>query len=212
MKIRISLYIIYTACTIFIGKQHLLIVKGGSKMQILAAILIVVLIKLLIDNLKPMFDSKKKSPKSGDFIDISEKWINADEMPYQKNDYLLNNRELLIFKRLKDILENSRYSLYPHIRLADLLSVPPVTHNRHEYLVRIKERSLDMVIFESSYLKPVLVVNLRTQDDGKRQQITDQFTEKALYTAGIESIDMDLNNPPDREELLNNLRGSGLEL
>jgi len=181
-------------------------------MQILAAILIVVLIKLLIDNLKPMFDSKKKSPKSGDFIDISEKWINADEMPYQKNDYLLNNRELLIFKRLKDILENSRYSLYPHIRLADLLSVPPVTHNRHEYLVRIKERSLDMVIFESSYLKPVLVVNLRTQDDGKRQQITDQFTEKALYTAGIESIDMDLNNPPDREELLNNLRGSGLEL
>lgn len=180
-------------------------------LQLLAVILVVVLIKLLIDNLKPVFKKKKSSP-SGDFIDISEKWINADEMPYQKNEYLFNNRELLIFKRLKDILDNSRYSVYPHIRLADLLSVPAGTQNRQEYLFRIKERSLDMVVFESSYLKPVLVVNLKTQEDGKRQQITDQFTEKALYTAGINSIDLDLKNPPESEELLSQLRGFGLEL
>jgi len=181
-------------------------------MQILVAILVVVLIKLLIDNLKPVFSNKKKSPKSGDFIDISEKWINADDMPYQKNEYLFNNRELLIFKRLKDILDNSRYAVYPHIRLADLLSVPAGTQNRQEYLFRIKERSLDMVVFESSYLKPVLAVNLKTQEDGKKQQITDQFTEKALNTAGIKSIDLDLKNPPESEELQGHLRALGLEL
>lgn len=179
--------------------------------QLLVVVLVVVLIKMLIDNIKPAFNKKKPSP-SGDFIDISEKWINADDMPYQKNEYLFNNRELLIFNRLKDILDNSRYSVYPHIRLADLLSVPAGTQNRQEYLYRIKERSLDMVVFESSYLKPVLVVNLKTQEDGKRQQITDQFTEKALNTAGIKSIDMDLNSPPDREELQGYLRGFGLEL
>ncbi len=180
-------------------------------MQFIGLILVVVIIKLLIDNLKPVFNKTKSAP-TGDFIDISEKWISADAMPYKKNDYLFNNRELLIFKRLQDILEHSRYSLYPHIRLADLLSVPAGTQNRQEYLFRIKERSLDMVVFESSYLKPVLVVNLVTQEDGKRQQITDQFTEKALNTAGIESIDIDLNNPPDHEELLSTLRGFGLEL
>ena len=179
--------------------------------QLLTAVLVVVLIKLLVDKIKPVFNKSKSSP-SGDFIDISEKWVNADDMPYQKNDYLFNNRELLIFKRLKDILESSRYSVYPHVRLADLLSVPAGTQNRQEYLFRIKERSLDMVVFESSYLKPVLVVNLRTQEDGKRQQINDQFTEKALNSASLKSIDIDLNNPPDHEELLSNLRGLGLEL
>lgn len=179
--------------------------------QLLFLVLVVVLIKILVDNLKPMFNKKKPSP-SGDFIDISEKWINADEMPYQKNEYLFNNRELLIFNRLKDILDNSRYSVYPHIRLADLLNVPAGTQNRQEYLYRIKERSLDMVVFESSYLKPVLVVNFKTQEDGKKQQITDRFTEKALYTAGIKSIDLNLDSPPDHEELQSHLREFGLEL
>jgi hypothetical protein len=168
------------------------------------------MIKLLIDNLLPLF--KKKSSPSGDFIDITEKWINADAMPYQKNDYLFNNQELLIFKRLQEILVTSRYTVYPHLRLADLLTVPAGTQNRQEYLFRIKERSLDMVIFESSYLKPVLVVNLKTQEDGKMRQITDQFTEKALSTAGIKSIDMDLSNPPDSDHLRSNLRRLGLEL
>lgn len=177
--------------------------------QLLVAVLIVVMIKLIIDNLKPVFNKTKSSP-SGDFIDISEKWINADAMPYQRNEYLFNNRELVIFKRLKDILENSRYTVYPHIRLADLLSVPAGTQNRQEYLFRIKERSLDMVVFESSYLKPVLVVNLKTQEDGKKQQLNDQFTEKALHTAGIKSIDLDLSNPPESEELLEHLRALGL--
>jgi hypothetical protein len=178
-------------------------------MQFIGLILVVVIIKLLIDNLKPLFNKTKSSP-TGDFIDISEKWINADVLPYQKNEYLFDNRELLVFKRLQDILEHGLYSLYPHIRLADLLSVPASTQNRQEYLFRIKERSLDMVVFESAYLKPVLVINLASQGDGKRKQITDQFTEKALHAAGIKLIDIDLNDPPDSEELLANLRGFGL--
>jgi Protein of unknown function (DUF2726). len=179
--------------------------------QLVVLILVVVLIKLLVDNVKPMFNKNKSSP-GGDFIDISEKWVSTDAMPYQKNDYLLNNRELLIFKRLNDILLNSRYSLYPHIRLADLLKVPPATQNRQEYMFRIKERSLDLVIFESAYLKPILVINLRKSEDGKQQQIADQFTEKALRAAGIASMDLDLNDPPEPEAIRDKLRTFSLEL
>ena len=180
-------------------------------LQFLGVIIVAYLIKLLIDSIKPAF-RKDKSGQSGEFIDISEKWINADDMPYQKNEYLLNNKELQIFQLLKDILDKSRYSLYPHLRLADLLKVPAATLNRQEYLFRIKERSLDMVIFESTYLKPVLVINLKSSGNGKRQQITDNFAENALKAAGIDSFNIDLNNPANREELLSNLRGLGLEL
>lgn len=179
--------------------------------QLVTLILVVVLIKLLVDNVKPMFTKNKSSP-GGDFIDISEKWITTDAMPYQKNEYLLNNHELLIFKRLNDILVNSRYLLFPHVRLANLLKVPPETKNRQEYLFRIKERSLDMVIFESTYLKPVLVINLRKAEDGKQQQIADQFTEKALRTSGIVSMDLELSNPPEPEAIRYKLRTFGLEL
>lgn len=179
--------------------------------QLIAAILIVVLIKLLADNLKPVFN-KKKPARSGDFIDISEKWINAEDMPYKRNEHLFNKRELIMFKIFKVVLDKTQYSVYPHVRMADLLTVPTGTVNRQEYLFRIKERSLDMVIFDSSYLTPILVINMKSQEMSKRQQISDQFTEKALRTAGIKSIDIDLVNPPNKEELLSILRGSGLDL
>ncbi len=179
--------------------------------QLIGIILIAVLAKLLMDYIKPIV-KKSKPAQNGDFIDISEKWINADEMPYQKNDYLLDKRELIIFQMLQSILNESNYCVYPHLRLADLLKVPADTPNRQEYLYRIKERSLDMVVFESNQLKPVLVIKLKSQDDGKKQQINDEFTENALNNAGLKSMNISLNSPPSREQFISNLHGSGLKL
>lgn len=178
--------------------------------QLIVIILIVVLAKMLINYIKPII--KKGQPQNGDFIDISEKWINADDMPYQKNDHLLDKREFLIFKTFQNILDESQYSIYPHLRLADLLKVPADTPNRQEYLYRIKERSLDMVIFESTQLKPVLVISLKSQDDGKKQQINDDFIETALKTAGLKSMNITLNSPPSEEELRENLNDFGLKI
>jgi hypothetical protein len=179
--------------------------------QLIGLVLIVVLVKLLMDYFKPIVQKSKPAP-NGDFIDISEKWINADEMPYQQTDYLLGKRELVIFQMFQNILNESNYTVYPHLRLADLLKVPADTPNRQEYLYRIKERSLDMVIFESVHLKPILVIKLKSSDDGKKQQINDEFTEKALNTAGLKSINISLNSPPSREQLISNLHGLGLKI
>lgn len=179
--------------------------------QFLGLILILVLIKLLIDYIKPA--SKKSKPaQGGDFIDISEKWINADEMPYQKNDYLLQKRELVVFQMLKDSLANSPYIVYPHLRLSDMLKVPAAAPNRQEYLYRIQERGLDMVVLESNGLKPILAINFNGPTETKRRQISDQFTEKALHTAGYKYINIDLHNPPNSAQLLDILRGIGLDL
>ncbi len=177
----------------------------------IAVIIVVVIIKLLVDSIKSTAVKSKPAPR-GDFIDISEKWINADQMPYRRNDYTLPNRELLIFRALQDLFKDSIYTIFPHVSLTDLLIVPTGTENRQEYLHRIRERIVDMVVYEAENLKPALVVNLKSAEGSKRQQISDQFTENALKTAGYKSITLDLNELPGQEELVWTLRAAGLKL
>jgi len=179
--------------------------------QLLGIILVVILFKLISNYLKPGFPKSKPSPK-GDYIDVSEKWISTDDMPYKKNDYLLDRHELSVFQLIDDLLQETVYTVYPHIRLADLLSVPTETPNRQEYLFRIKERSLDMVIVEANQLKPVLVINLESPGNGKKAHLPDPITENALKSAGLKSTSINLYSPPGKEELAAKLRGLGLEI
>ena len=177
--------------------------------QLIIAILLVVLIKLLIDYIKPALPRKQPAPP-GDFIDISEKWISADDMPYQKKDRLLNEQELACFQMLQNVIPDSRYTVHPYIRLADLVKVPPGTVNRQEYQFRIDERSVDLVLLEASLLQPLVGINFAYSSDSQRQQISDQFTAKALRAAGLGFMTVNLDNPPGQEQLLRDLRGCGI--
>ncbi len=178
---------------------------------LITAIIIVVIVKILVDSIKSTMVKSKPAPR-GDFIDISEKWINADQMPYKKNDYPMPNRELIILKAFLELFQNSRYTIFPHVPLTDLLIVPTGSENRQEYLHRIRERSVDMVVYETESFNPVLILNLKSAEGNKRQQISDQFTENALRTAGYKSITIDLNELPGQEELAWKLRAAGLKL
>lgn len=179
--------------------------------QFIALVLIIVVVKLLYDYFKSVPAKEKPAPR-GDFIDISEKWINADQMPYKKNDYPMPSRELLVFKAFQEIFREGAYTVFPHVPLTDLLVVPTGTENRQEYLYRLRERVADMVIYDAEDFKPVLVVNLRSADSNKRQQISDQFTANALKTAGYKTITVDLNELPGQEEMVRTLQQAGLNL
>lgn len=178
--------------------------------QFLGVILILIIIKLLIDNFKPAL--KDKTGSQPDVIDVTRKWINTDEMPYEKNEYLLSKADLAIFTAIDDLLFTTRYRLFPHVRLADLLKVPSQTPNRQEYLFRIKERSVDLAVLEATYLKPVLVINLVDSSPGSKRLGADHFTKAALQTAAIASVTIDLSNTPARDELEDMLRSRGLNL
>lgn len=179
--------------------------------QFIALVLIIVVVKLLYDYFQSIPAKEKPAPR-GDFIDISEKWINADQMPYKKNDYPMPSRELMVFKAFQELFREGAYTVFPHVPLTDLLVVPTGTENRQEYLHRLRERIADMVIYDMKDFKPVLVVNLRSADSNKRQQISDQFTENALKTAGYKAMTVDLNELPGQEEMVWKLRGAGLKL
>lgn len=180
--------------------------------QVLILLLVLILGKLLVDYIKKQANQTNETNKGGDIIDISEAWIDTDDMPYSKKEAVLDKREMDLYRLLAELLNSSGYQVYPGISLSALLTVPTATANRQEYLRRIKERALDLVIMESPDLNPVLVINLESAGESKKQQLTNRFTEKALASAGLTRINISLNSLPNRAELVKMLRRAGLQI
>jgi len=179
--------------------------------QLLLAILVIVVIKLLVDAIRPAPGNRSRS-EQGDFIDISEKWIQADHMPYRTKETLLDDQELPIWNLLAEILARSRFGIFPHVRLADLLLVPPGTSNRKEYQFRIDERSVDLLVVDQAQLKPLAGIILAAPGSSEADLVSAQFTARALAAAGLECITINVDEPPSREALTGSLRKLGLDL
>jgi len=179
--------------------------------QALGVIIILILTKLLFDFLKEQF-ARPNQPGKGDVIDISNAWIDTTAMPYNSKDNLFNAKELHIYRMLNDLLAGNNYTVCPRMRMADLLAVPGETENRQEYLNRINERSLDLVILEASQLKPLVVFKLELPNDGRKKQLNDRFIEKVLAAVKLPLITLNLNNPPDQTQLASQLRNVGLDV
>ena len=74
-------------------------------MQFIAILLLIILAKMGYDIYREQQHKiKPKSKKTGQVIDISDTWINIDKLPYRKKDYLLNNRELVVYDTLDHLL------------------------------------------------------------------------------------------------------------
>lgn len=179
--------------------------------QLLIAILVIVVIKLLMDAARPARNNRGRS-EQGDFIDISEKWIQADNMPYRKKETLLDDQALPIWNLLKEILAGSRFEIFPRVRLADLLLVPPATSNRKEYQFRINERSVDLLVVDQALLKPLAGIILASPGTSQTDLVSAQYTARALAAAGLECITYKLDTPPSRETLAGALRKAGIDL
>lgn len=184
--------------------------------QFLWLLLGLALIKIAMDYFKkdaePHKKQKKTKKKEGEVIDISEAWINTDSLPYKKVDNLLANKEMAMYQHFVRTLKSSNYTVIPRVQLFELLNLALDTHNRTEYINRAKERNVDLVVFENDTLKPVLLIKFEDNTDGKKKKLSDQFTEKVVKSAGYSYMSVKLNNPPDEQILLTNLRTYGLSV
>lgn len=175
--------------------------------QFLALLIIAIFAKFAWDAFQ---EYQAKNKNNGNVIDLSNAWVDVNEMPYRKRDYILNARELAAFRLIAEVLD-SRYVVFPKVRLADLLSMPADAPRRQEYLERIKDRRVDFVICGSDTLEPVLAVFV-SNNDNKKKPATDRFTLRALETAGFPYTSLDLSNLPVRDTLLADLREAGLNM
>lgn len=181
-------------------------------MQFIAAIIVFFILKLLWDMYNQPKKTQKNRSRAGEVIDLSDAWIDLDNMPYQKREQLLKNGELSLYQLLNEILSDYNYQVYPKVRLADILILPSRADNRIQYLNRIQERNVDFLICKVPEFKPVLIVLVEGQAERKKKQLMNNFSKKAAEAAGLPCLQLSLNNLPPVDSLAKNLRTLGLDI
>ncbi|KUG05337.1 hypothetical protein ASZ90_017222 [hydrocarbon metagenome] len=162
----------------------------------------------------PFPGQKKRRTGNGEVIDISNAWINMDDLPYRKRDFLMSGKELSLYNLFSTVLENSSYAAFPRVNLEDVVTVALEADNRTEYFNRIKNRYVDILICEKHEMKPVLIIIGEGQGEPRKKQqiLEDRFVRSAADAAGIKYLPINMNNLPDYEQLLTLLRNSDLNV
>lgn len=182
--------------------------------QFILAIIAIVFVKLLWDVYKEQTNKKDPRPsqKGAEVIDLSNAWIDLEDMPYNQRDYLLTGKELALYNLLQDAIAIDSYVILPRVRLADFISVSPEARNRIEYASRIKERSADILICEASNLTPAAVVLFAAETESKKKQLSDRFTRKVCEAVDLPCLNLKPATPPSLSELKMALQKVGLHI
>lgn len=182
--------------------------------QVIAFVIFLIIAKLIVDFIKDQFSftakDKKKEP-SGEVIDISDAWVDTSTLPYQKKEKVLNQKELSFYNLLAETVAGKDYIICPHMQMSELISVTE-SSKQLEYAQRLKERTLDLVLFEAGSFKPLLAFHLEASEPGKNKQISNRFTAKALQAAGLPMIGINLNQLPKPQHLLDELRKQNIDI
>ncbi|HOQ10616.1 MAG TPA: DUF2726 domain-containing protein [Syntrophomonadaceae bacterium] len=182
-------------------------------LQLVGAIIVLLAAKLMYDIIREQIRvSKEKKPKGGEVIDLSQNWIDINNLPYRKRDQLLNAREMMVYHAVQEMIGNSPYVVLPKVRLADIIQLSADAANRQEHAQRVKERSVDLLVCQYPDLTPVLALQVEPPSaDGKRKSRGDRFVRQSLQAAGIPAVMINPNQLPDSEEILRLLSGETAE-
>lgn len=172
-------------------------------LQFIGAVIIIVAAKMIYDLYKQQTQNHKKpSPKGGEIIDLSEKWIDMAQMPYRKRDQLLNAREMLVYENVSDLIDPATHRIFLKVRLVDILQLAAEVTNRQEYYERVKEKSIDLLVCRLPQLSPVLAIQIDPpSSEGKRKLRAERFLRGALESAGIGFLSVNPNQLPDPQEV-----------
>jgi hypothetical protein len=172
-------------------------------LQLVGAIILIVAAKLTFDIIREQIKVTKQSkPKGGQIIDLSENWVDINNLPYRKRDQLLNAREMVVYNAIGNIISSLPFAVYPKVRLADIIQLAPNAPNRQEHAERIKERSVDLLVCHVPDLTPALVIQVEPPSaDGKRKYRGERFMRQAMQAAGIAYLNINPNQLPEPEEI-----------
>lgn len=179
--------------------------------QIIGLIITLIIAKLIVDAVQDKLGGNKDSRKNGEVIDISDSWLDTGSLPYQKKAQLMNPKEITFYHSLDEVLKGSDYVIAPRVHMSELITVAD-NPRQQEYLQRLKERNVDLVVLEAFTFRPVLIINFLEEDMGRRQQLSNNFTTKAVKAADLPQLEINLGDPPAGLELSLILRKQGLKL
>lgn len=140
-------------------------------------IVFVVIIIVVLASANEIIDRKKQVGK--------EEKINKSPYHYRRKDFLMSRPEHEFF----DVLVASvgdRYHVFPQVHLAAILDYKIVGQNWKGAFRHIDEKSVDFVLCDKAYIKPLLAIELddRTHEHGKRKE-RDEIVESILKEARL---------------------------
>lgn len=140
---------------------------------------------------------KKFSP--GIFND--EEKVNKSPYNYKKKDFLMSRAEHEFFDILVEVVGN-QYYVFPQIHLSTILDNKVVGQNWRGAFRHIDEKSVDFVICDKAYIKPILAIELddRTHEREDRKG-RDGEVERILNESGLSLLRFGNNGSFNTEEI-----------
>ncbi len=126
-------------------------------------------------------------------------------LPFKKKDFLLNIPERQFFEGLQQIIP-AEYIVFPQIVLSNVIQVTSTKKDFWAYHNKINRKTIDFVIFEKQYLKPIIAIEYdgKTHNRSDRQE-RDDFVDKVLNSTGIKSLHIKHQKNINFEEVKNKI-------
>jgi len=107
---------------------------------------------------------------------------------YKRKDFLLNIPERKFFEELQKIIPNE-YVVFPQVLLSSIVKVNSSKKEFWKYQNKINRKTVDFVIFEKQYLKPIVAIEYdgKTHDKNDRKN-RDNFINRVLEVSGIKIL------------------------
>ncbi len=127
------------------------------------------------------------------------------KLPFKRKDFLLNIPERKFFEGLQQIIPVD-YIVFPQILLSTIVDVESSRKEFWKYQNRINRKTVDFVIFEKQYLKPIVAIEYdgKTHDRSDRQK-RDKFVNNVLESAEIKSFHIEHQKDINFEEVKNKI-------
>lgn len=115
--------------------------------------------------------------------------INREEI---KNAYkprwLFSYNEKIAYKKLKEILDKTEYTLFAKVRLLDL--VEPIKGNPKykTFLWKIQAKHVDFVLCDSKLVARYIIELDDSSHDTKERKVRDEFVDSVLESAGYKVL------------------------
>lgn len=121
---------------------------------------------------------------------------------YQRKDFLMSRGEHEFFDILIDAV-GDRYYIFPQIHLPTILNNKITGQNWHGAFRHIDEKSVDFVLCDKAYIKPLLVIELDDYSHGnKDRQERDEEVERILKEAGLPLLRFKNQGHIEKEEVV----------
>jgi len=156
-------------------------------------IVFVVIIIVVLAIANEVIDRKKQIGK--------EEKENKSPYRYKRKDFLMSRAEHEFFDVLAEAVK-AQYYIFPQVHLATILDHKVVGQNWKGAFRHINEKSVDFVLCDKAYIKPLLAIELddRTHEYNSRKE-RDGVVESILKEAGLPLLRFENHDRFDKADI-----------